>query len=203
MARIRSGGLLAYPTETLWGLGADARSEAAVERLRRWKGRPDGQPLSVLVDGVDALEALDIETTPALRALAAKFWPGPLTLVVVGRGGFARGVARADGAIGLRCSSHPLASSLARRLRGAGVGPITATSLNRHGAEPARSRAEAEVLCGPGDDVPQLIGVERADAGGVGGTTVLDLTGAEPQVLRPGLVSEAELAPVLAALGSA
>jgi L-threonylcarbamoyladenylate synthase len=198
---LRGGGLLAYPTETVWGLGADARREDALERLSRWKGRAEGEPVSILVAAAAALEDLEIELGPAARVLTAKFWPGPLTLVLPGRGGFARGVARADGAIGVRCSSHPLASALARRLRAEGAGPITATSLNESGAEPARSREEAESLCGAGEDAPRLIRVERADAGGVGVSTVLDLTGAAPEVLRWGLVSEAELAPVLATLG--
>ena len=79
---------------------------------------------------------------------------------------------------------------------------MTATSLNRSGEQPARTREEAERLCDAGDDAPRLIHVERADAGGVGVSTVLDLTAGQPQVLRSGLVGEEELAPVLATLGS-
>lgn len=199
VARVREGWLLAYPTETLWGLGADARSDAAVGRLRAWKGRPEGASISILVDGVEALEGLGLEAGPGARALTAKFWPGPLTLVLPGRGGLARGVARADGAVGVRCSSHPLAAALARRLRAEGVGPVTATSLNRSGEAPARSREEAEHLCGAGPDAPLLIGVERTEAGGVGESTVLDLSGSEPAVLRWGLLGEAELLPALEA----
>jgi L-threonylcarbamoyladenylate synthase len=200
VARVREGGLLAYPTETVWGLGADARRDAAVARLRAWKRRPEGASISILVDGIDALEALGVEAGAAARELAAKFWPGPLTLVLPARGGLARGVARADGAVGVRCSSHPLATALARRLRAAGVGPITATSLNRSGEEPARTREEAERLCDAGPDSPQLIAVERAEAGGLGESTVLDLTGSEPSVLRWGLIGEAELRPALEAV---
>lgn len=203
VARIRDGGLLAYPTETVWGLGADARLDAAVERLRAWKGRPTAAPISILVEGFGALEGLGLEADPAARELAAKFWPGPLTLVLPGRGGFARGVARADGAVGVRCSSHPLAAALARRLRAAGVGPVTATSLNRSGEAPVATREQAERLCGGAPEVPLLIGVERAEAGGAGESTVLDLAGREPLVLRWGLIGEAELLPALEAVGGA
>ena len=203
VARIRDGGLLAYPTETVWGLGADARRDPAVERLRAWKGRPTGAPISILVEGLGALEGLGLEAGPVARELATKFWPGPLTLVLPGRGGFARGVARADGAVGVRCSSHPLAAALARRLRAEDVGPITATSLNRSGGAPVATREQAERLCSGVPDAPQLIGVERAEAGGAGESTVLDLAGPEPLVLRWGLIGEAELLPVLEAVAGA
>ncbi len=197
VAWLREGGLLAYPTETVWGLGADATRDDALERLSRWKGRSGDAPMSLLVEGVEALEPLGIELTPLARAVAARFWPGPLTLVLASRGGFAPRVCRADGAVGLRCSSHPLAASLARRLRAAGVGPITATSLNASGAEPARTREEAERLCGEGADRPRLLDVERAEAGGMGESTVLDLSGPEPAVLRWGSLGRDELGPAL------
>ena len=85
-AWIRAGGLLAYPTETLWGLGADATSGEALERLRRWKGRSADAPVSILVDGADALAGLGVELGEAGRRLAERFWPGPLTLVLPGDG---------------------------------------------------------------------------------------------------------------------
>lgn len=201
VAWIRDGGLLAYPTETVWGLGVDAGRNDALEQLCRWKGREEDAPVSLLVDAVEALEPLGIELSSAARLLSDRFWPGPLTLVLSSRARFARGVAREDGAVGVRCSSHPLATSLARRLRAAGVGPITATSLNASGAEPASNREEAARLCSGGSAAPHLIGVERAEAGGVGVSTVLDLTGPEPVVLRWGLLGEPELRPTLDAIG--
>ena len=201
VARIAAGGLVAFPTETLWGLGADARSEAAVVRLRAWKGRGEAQPLSVLVTGVPALEALGVAVGPLARSLASAFWPGPLTLVLPCRDGFATGVARADGALGLRCSPHPVAASLARSLEAAGIGPITATSLNETGAAPARTRAEAVRACarGAGGDAPLLFAGDGLDAGGGRASTVVDLTGPAPRVLRWGAVSHDMLEPLLLA----
>ena len=154
---LASGGLLAYPTETIWGLGADARSAEALERLCRWKRRAASEPVALLVENAERAAQLGFQLGPAARRLAEAFWPGPLTLVVPSRDEFAPGVARDDGAVGLRCSAHPLAEALARRLRLAGIGPITATSLNRSGEPPAAGLATAQALCGEGPDEPRLI----------------------------------------------
>ena len=192
-----SGGLLAYPTETIWGLGADARSAEALERLRRWKRRQAGEPVALLVENVATAAELGFQLGPAARRLAEAFWPGPLTLVVPSRDEFAPGVARADGAVGLRCSAHPLTEALARRLRLAGIGPITATSLNRSGEPPAATLATAQALCGEGPDEPRLIDVEGAEAGGDAESTVVDATGNTLQVLRWGALPANEIEPVI------
>jgi len=192
-----SGGLLAYPTETIWGLGADARSAEALERLRRWKRRQAGEPVALLVENVATAAELGFQLGPAARRLAEAFWPGPLTLVVPSRDEFAPGVARADGAVGLRCSAHPLTEALARRLRLAGIGPITATSFNRSGEPPAATLATAQALCGEGPDEPRLIDVEGAEAGGDAESTVVDATGNTLQVLRWGALPANEIEPVI------
>ena len=140
---------------------------------------------------------LGFQLGPAARRLAEAFWPGPLTLVVPSRGGFAPGVARADGAVGLRCSAHPLTEALARRLRLAGIGPITATSFNRSGEPPAATLATARALCGEGPDEPRLIDVEGAEAGGDAESTVVDATGNTLQVLRWGALPANEIEPVI------
>jgi L-threonylcarbamoyladenylate synthase len=193
---LRDGGLLAYPTETVWGLGADARADAAVERLRSWKGRSDSAPISVLVCDADSLAELGFDVDAVALRLAGRFWPGPMTLVLRCRGGFASGVAREDGAVGVRCSSHPLAAHLARRLSDRGVGPITATSLNRSGEVAAHTRDEARALCAGDRGAPRLLAVERAEAGGGPESTVVDCTGARPRVLRWGALAESDLEPV-------
>jgi L-threonylcarbamoyladenylate synthase len=198
---VRRGGLLAYPTETVWGLGADAGSEAAVAQLLRWKGRRASDPLALLVGSLALAQELGFELGAAGRALAERFWPGPLTLVVRSRRSFAAGVARADGAVGLRCSSHPLAAALARRLLREGQAPLTATSLNRSGTPPARTRGEARALCDGAQSEPRLLDVEGAEAGGEQASTVVDVTSGAPRVLRWGAVAEAELAPRLRELG--
>ncbi len=197
VARVAAGGLLAFPTETLWGLGADARSDEAVARLRKWKQRADDQPLSVLVTGAAALPALGITAARLARELANTFWPGPLTLVLPCRERFAKGVARSDGALGVRCSPHPVAGALARLLEAAGVGPITATSLNRRGEAPARTRAEAALACTGDADAPLLFCGDGLDAGGGRASTVVDLTGVKPIVLRWGSLGRDLLDPLL------
>jgi len=198
VARIAAGGLVAFPTETLWGLAADARSEAGVARLRSWKQRADDQPLSVLVTNVHALPALGVSVGRLARELADTFWPGPLTMVLPCSGRFASGVAGPEGGLGVRCSPHPVAASLARALEAAGAGPITATSLNRHGEAPARNRAEAMRACADGDaESPLLFVGDGLDAGGGRASTVVDLTGSKPNVLRWGALGRDFLSPLL------
>ena len=203
---VKGGGLLAYPTETVWGLAADSRSAEAMLRLQRWKGRGADAPVSVLVDNVEAAEAQGAAFSGPARLLADAFWPGPLTLIVPTEHRFAPGVARADGAVGLRCSSHPLAGALARRLDREGGGPPTATSLNRSGEPPAAHRDAARVCCGVGpgttvsgcsSDAPRLLDVDGAECGGEEPTTVIDATEKPPRVLRWGAIDSNALGPLL------
>jgi len=195
---IARGGVLAYPTETVWGLGADARSDAAVGRLRAFKGRADAAPISILVTGVGALAALGFRVGAVAQRLARDFWPGPLTLVLPCDGEFAAGIARGDGAIGVRCSPHAVASELAARCASAGAGPLTATSCNRSGAPAARTRADARALCDGDPDVRVISG--GVDAAGESASTVVDVTGVRPSVLRWGALAEPALRPVLVEL---
>jgi len=197
---VRGGGMLAYPTETVWGLGADACSVAAIERLRDWKGQRQSAPISILVAEPEALEPLGFEFNDLAQRLVAAFWPGPLTLVLSCRGRFAPGVSRHDGAVGVRCSSHPIGAALARRLAAEGVGPITSTSLNRSGATPAVTLEQVREACGTGPEDPRLLAVEGAEAGGYGESTVIDTTGPELVVLRWGALAKPDLASVLESL---
>jgi L-threonylcarbamoyladenylate synthase len=218
LARLSADGLVAFPTETVWGLAARASSEAAVAKLRAWKGRCEAQPISLLVDASEGLEEYGFSMSPLARALMGRFWPGPATFVLpcesrrehAGTSSalrFAAGIAREDGAVGLRCSTHPAAAALARGARERGLGPITATSFNRSGKLPARTRDEAGSLCadtgedtpdplaGVGEDTPDLLAglnevfrfaPEGCDATGAAPSSVVDLTGGEPRILRPG-----------------
>jgi L-threonylcarbamoyladenylate synthase len=197
---VKDGGLLAYPTETVWGLGADACSVAAIERLRDWKGERKSAPFSILIADPEALEPLGFEFNDLARRLAAAFWPGPLTLVLNCRGRFAPGVSRHDGAVGVRCSSHPIGAALARRLAAEGVGPITSTSFNRSGATPAVTLDQVRDLCGADSESPRYLTVEGAEAGGDGESTVIDTTGPELVVLRWGTLAKPDLASVLESL---
>jgi L-threonylcarbamoyladenylate synthase len=199
--RLGGGGLVAYPTETVWGLGALAGSERAVAGLRAWKGRDRGQPISVLVSGIESLEELGFELSPLARRVAQRCWPGPLTLVLPAPRLFAAGVARGDGALGVRCSPHPVAAALARVVEEAGLGPVTATSLNRSGAAPVLDRAQALALCGSNPEAPLVLGAGAEEASGAAPSTVLDLAGERPAVLRWGAIARAEIEAILGGAG--
>jgi L-threonylcarbamoyladenylate synthase len=194
---VREGGLLAFPTETVWGLGVDSRSEGALRRLQHWKGRDASAPISILIADADCLDPLGFEPSDAAWHLIKNFWPGPLTLVLSCRGSFAPGVSRPDGAVGVRCSSHPVGAMLARRLQVEGVGPVTATSLNRSGAPAARTLADAQAACDSEPESPRLLAIEGAESGSDFESTVIDVTGADPRVLRWGAITESDLAPIL------
>ena len=193
LSALRSDRLVAFPTETVWGLAACARSSAALERLRLWKGRGADHPISVLISGASALESLGVEVSPVASRLAERFWPGPLTLVLGSRGPFAPGVARSDGAIGVRCSPHPLAAALAQRAEAEGLGPLTATSLNRTGEAPAHNGETARRLC-DAPDSPFLLEVAGEDASAGPPSTVLDVTCRPARLLRVGHIGLADLA---------
>ena len=199
--RVRDGGLVAYPTETVWGLGADASRDDAVEALRRFKGRSDDAPIAVLVEGAGSLASLGFRVPQAALRLADRFWPGPLTLVMPCSRRLATGIARADGGVGVRCSPHPTAAALARGLAAAGAGPLTATSLNHSGDPAARNRREAAAVCGEGPEAPRL--VVGDDAGGGAASTVVDVCGDRPAVLRWGALTETRLAPFLEEIAAA
>ncbi len=162
-AEIEAGRVVAYPTETVYGLGADAWSAGALERLRTLKGRGDDKGMSVLVADLDALLAWEPRIPARARALACRFWPGPLTLVVpVGSPAFGE-VATPRG-VGFRCSSHPTAAALARASRR----PVVSTSANRSGEPPCL--CADEVASAFGDALP-IAGGEPA--GGLLPSTVV------------------------------
>ena len=188
--------LIAYPTETVWGLGALARSAQAVDRLRSWKGRSEAKPISVLVDGPSALESGGFVVDDAARRVVEAFWPGPLTVVLRCRMIYAPGIANADGAIGVRCSPHPVAHALAIGAQKRGLGPITATSLNEAGEPAAASLEDARRVCATPAD-PWLVEPGADDASGAAPSTVLDLSGGRPRLLRAGAVTREALAEVL------
>jgi L-threonylcarbamoyladenylate synthase len=150
-AILRRGGLVAYPTETFYGLGALARDAAAVDRLALAKGRPEGKPLPLLAADRAQVDELAV-LSPAAARLADAFWPGPLTLVARARPGLAAGIHAGTGTVGVRIPG----SEVARALAHAAGGAIVSTSANLSGeAPPARPeeiapglRALAHVLDG-------------------------------------------------------
>lgn len=140
---LRAGQMVVYPTETLYGLGARALSAAAVARVASLKGRAASSPIAVLASDVAMAERVLLEPLPAARRLMARFWPGPLTLVLQARPSLPPELTAA-GAIGVRVSAHPIARALA-----AAVGePLTATSANPTGAPPPDRLEDARVYFG-------------------------------------------------------
>jgi L-threonylcarbamoyladenylate synthase len=189
VAALRRGALVVYPTETLYGLGADATNEAALERLVELKVRPAGKPISVLVSSREMLDRIAARVTPLAERLMTRFWPGPLTLVVAARAGVSEILTAGSGSIGVRLSSHPVATALVAALGR----PLTSPSANPAGAEPSITIGQARAYFG--DRVALYLDGGRLQ-GGVG-STVVDVTGEQLRIVRQGTVSRAALRAVL------
>ncbi len=185
VAALRRACLVVYPTETLYGLGADALEPVALQRLVAVKGREPGKPISVLVSDFDMLADV-VESIPSVAgALAQRFWPGPLTMVLPARAGLSDVLTGGSGSIGVRISSHDLATQLVR-----GLGrPVTTPSANPAGQPPPRRIKEARNYFG--DEVSVYLGTQVLP--GEPASTVLDLRG-KPRVLRAGVVTAAAIA---------
>ena len=177
-----------FPTETLDGLGADARSEAAVARLVAMRGRESGKPILVLVRDVAMAETVAAEVPEGARRLAARFWPGPLTLVMRARPGLPAALTAESGTIGVRVPGHPVAAAIVDGL----ARPVTAPSANPPGGTPPRRLDEARAWFGDRVEVY----VDGGELPG-GGSTVASVEDGELRVLRAGVVSEAALRAVL------
>lgn len=193
-------GLVAFPTETVWGLAARAQSSAAVANLMSFKGRAAGQPVSVLIDDAERLAKLGVAEGPVLRALTSAFWPGPLTIVAGAPvpDPFAPGICGPDGGVGFRCSDHPLAALLVGEAFRRGLGPLTATSFNRSGKTAVENFPAALLLASESDAPAVIVLVPGAlDASRLPPSTVLDIRGEAPKVLRQGAVEPATLRSVL------
>jgi L-threonylcarbamoyladenylate synthase len=187
-AALRAGGLVAYPTETYYGLGALARDAAAVERLARVKGRPDGKPLPLLAADVAAVEAVAVLDADA-RRVAAALWPGPLTLVLPVRPGLPAPVTAGTGTVGIRVPG----SALARRLAAEAGGALVSTSANLAGAPPPRRPADLDPALRARLDLV----LDGGEAPGGLPSTVAVVAGGTARLVREGAVP---LAAVLAAL---
>lgn len=182
---LRAGGLVAFPTETVYGLGANALDARAVARIFAVKRRPADNPLIVHVAGEHALAGVASDVTPLARALAAEFWPGPLTLVVAAAPGLPAAVTGGLGSVAVRVPNHPVALAL---LDAAGV-PVAAPSANRSGRPSATTAAHVHDDFGDQLDFvldagPCELGVE---------STVVDARGDRPVVLREGAVTREQL----------
>ena len=189
--RLRGGELVAFPTETVYGLGANALDAVAVAKIYAAKGRPATNPIIVHVASVEQAKAL-AKTWPSIAdELAAAHWPGPLTLVLEKADGIPDIVTAGGTTVGIRIPNHPVALELLRR---AGV-PIAAPSANRsEEVSPTQARHVADSL---GAFVKDLLILDGGDCKVGIESTVLDVTCDPPRVLRPGMVSRQDLTVLL------
>ena len=171
-----AGGVIAYPTETFYGLGADAANEKAIRKIYDLKGRNFNNPISVIIDCEDNLYSLVAEVPAVALKLMQAFWPGPLTIVFKASGKILPILTAGTGKIGIRISSGSAAMAIAQKLGH----PLTATSANLSGA-PECSTAE-EVLQQIGDKIDAI--VDWGKTAGGKGSTIIDITSNPPQILR-------------------
>ncbi|MBM4332764.1 MAG: threonylcarbamoyl-AMP synthase [Deltaproteobacteria bacterium] len=186
---ILQGGVVAFPTETFYGLGADALDIKALQKIFQIKGREENKPLLLLVGDRTWVSGLVKNIPLAAEPLIEKFWPGPLTLVFDASEHLPPILTANTGKVGLRISSHPVAQGLVQAVGRA----ITGTSANLSG-QPSASLS-SEVFKALGTQVEAILNGGKT-AGGLG-STVLDVSGSLPKIIRPGAVSAAELAPFL------
>jgi L-threonylcarbamoyladenylate synthase len=186
---LRSGYLVAFPTETVYGLGAHALDAAAVRRIYEAKGRPAFNPLIVHVADVDGARAITREWPDRAQRLAEVFWPGPLTLVLPKRERVPAEVSAGLDSVAVRVPAHPVALALLVEARI----PVAAPSANRSmGVSPTTAQHVAKGL---GDRVDLVLDGGRTEVGIE--STVLDLTQAPPVILRPGAITRAQIEQVL------
>lgn len=189
---LRAGGLVAFPTETVYGLGADAGSDAAVAGIFAAKGRPSDHPLIVHVaagpKGTEALSRFAQPLPPFAQKLVQAFWPGPLTLIVTRQPGVGSAAAGGQDTIGLRCPAHPVAQALLAACAEHGVAGLAGPSANRFGrVSPTTAQHVFDEF---GDDLlvidggPCAVGIE---------STIVDCSRGAPVLLRPGAITRAQI----------
>jgi L-threonylcarbamoyladenylate synthase len=201
--RLQAGGLVGMPTETVYGLAADADQPEAVARIFAAKGRPSDHPLIVHVAGAQAaqwqaaLAHYAHSVPPFAQRLMAAFWPGPLTLILPRQPGVAQAAAGSQESIGLRCPSHPVAQALLQAAQAHGVQGLAAPSANRFGRVSPTTAAhvadEFQGLLGEDellilDGGPCAVGIE---------STIIDASRGRPVLLRPGVLTVAAIEQVL------
>lgn len=180
---LQSGGLVAFPTDTVYGVGALAFDGAAVERIYTAKGRPVEKAIPVLIGDVEELAKVSAEVPEIALKLAARFWPGPLTLVIQKHPDLPEAVSAVQ-TVGVRIPDHPVARALLRL-----AGPMAVTSANLSG-QPNPSTAE-EVFAQLGGRVELIL--DGGKTSGALPSTVVDCVGTAPQVLRTGPILKSEI----------
>ena len=187
-ANLLAGGLVAFPTETVYGLGADACNADAVARIYSVKGRPADHPLIVHVASMDALGDWADDVPEYAISLARDFWPGPMTLVVKKSGLAGDFVTGGQDTVGLRVPNHPVALGLLEAFAKAGGKGVAAPSANRFGnVSPTTAQAVADELGDYLADGDQILDGGTCDVGVE--STIIDCTGDVPKILRPGAIT--------------
>src|SRR5687768_14249547 len=186
---LNKGGLVAFPTETVYGLGADASNESAVRAIFRVKGRPESHPLIVHLRDVDQVRHWADEFPEAAKELGRRFWPGPLTMILRKAGVVSKVVTGGQETVGLRVPDHPVALSLIREFGGG----VAAPSANRFGRVSPTSADHVRQDLGTDVDFilnggPCTVGVE---------STIVDFSSGDPLILRPGGLTRERLEEVL------
>jgi L-threonylcarbamoyladenylate synthase len=188
---LKRGHVIVFPTETLYGLGADALNEAAVEKVFQLKGRDSHNPIPVLVANQGMLETLVAKVPTSAQRLIDQYWPGPLTLVLPGRKNIPKYLCNASGGVGVRISSQPIATLLVN-----GLGrPLTATSANPSGKEPARTLQQTKNYF----TNRVVIFVEGGTLTSKSGSTVVEVMEDSIRIIREGEINAYELRQVLGA----
>lgn len=181
---LKRGGIVAYPTESFYGLGADPFNPKAVKRIFDIKGRDKGKPILLIIPSKSKVRELVMEITPLAKVLMDRFWPGPLTIVFKAAKLIDVSIHAGTGKIGLRVSPHPVAQYLSNAL-----GAITATSANISNDPPMTRKEEVERVLGGVVDM-----VLDWDVPGIGvPSTVVDASGNELQIIREGQISKEEI----------
>ena len=186
---LKRGHVIVFPTETLYGLGGDALNEAAVEKVFQLKGRDPGNPILVLVANQEMLDTLVAKVPTTAQKLIDRYWPGPLTLVLPGRKNIPKHLRNSSGGVGVRISSQPIATLI---INGLGR-PLTATSANPSGNEPARTLQEAERYFAHSVE----LFVDGGTLTSKTGSTVVEVTEDGVRIIREGEINASELRQVL------
>lgn len=181
--RIRDGGVVAFPTETVYGLGADALDTAAVKGIFAAKGRPADNPLIVHIASMEMLESIAASVPPASRRLMRRFWPGPLTILFERSPMIPDIVTAGLPTVAIRMPAHPVALALIK----AADRPIAAPSANRSGSPSPTTAAHVR------EDLPGIMVLDGGPATHGVESTVIDVRGARPKVLRLGAITLEEL----------
>jgi L-threonylcarbamoyladenylate synthase len=182
---LAAGGVIAYPTETFYGLGADATNEKAIRKIYALKGRNFNNPISVIINKEEDLYGLVQEVPAEALNLMRLFWPGPLTIVFKSSAGVSTLLTAGTGKIGIRISSHKTARAIAAKLGH----PVTATSANlSHTPECATAD---EVVAQIGDKLDAI--VDSGKTAGGKGSTIIDVTVHPPHILREGVINRSSI----------